>query len=299
MIKLHSALYFLLASFIFTTAHAENHHADEPNFKVTALKTGFSFLQGAGGNILLSEGQDGLLIVDSDYSKMTPALEKTLGQFKGDLKFVLNTHWHGDHTQGNLALGKRAHIIAHDNVYARLNSRQEVKLFNMVSEPYPAHALPTLTFDQSLTLHFNGETIEALHFPNGHTDGDSIIFFKQANIVHMGDHYFNGMFPFVDVGSNGSVRGVVANIDKVLSKIDDNTTVIPGHGPISNKAELIKHRDMMAGTADEVQNHMASGMSLEQIQAKGLSDQWKPWGNGFLPEKVWINIVFSSLEKEK
>lgn len=280
------------------SALAEDHHADKKIFSVTDIKPGFYFLQGKGGNILLSNGKEGLLIVDSDYSEMTPALEEALAKFEGGLKYVLNTHWHGDHTQGNQVLGHQAEIIAHDNVYTRLNSRQEVKLFNMVSEPYEEHALPNITFDHSLTLRFNGETIKALHLPNGHTDGDSIIFFESANIVHMGDHYFNGMFPFVDVGSNGSVRGVAKNIAGMLNKIDDQTIVVPGHGPISNKKELIAFREMLIGTANEVESMMKESMSLEAIQEKGLSDQWKKWGNGFLNEKLWISIVHSSLEQD-
>ena len=236
-------------------------------------------------------------MIDSDYSKMTPALEQALKQFEGDLKFLLNTHWHGDHTQGNLELGKRAHVVAHENVYKRLNSRQEVKLFNMVSEPYPQHALPTLTFDQTLTLRFNNHTLKAMHYPNGHTDGDSIIFVKEANIVHMGDHYFNGMFPFVDVDANGDVKGVVKNIENVLTKIDDQTIVIPGHGPASNKSELTAFKNMVAGTTAEVEAMVKQSKSLEEIQTKGLSDKWEAWGKGFLPEKVWISIVYSSVTK--
>lgn len=279
-------------------ALAEDHHSVKKSFTVAELKPGFHFLQGKGGNILLSEGKDGLLIVDSDYSEMTPALEETLAKYKSDLKYVLNTHWHGDHTQGNKKLGKSAEIIAHDNVYQRLNSRQEVKLFNMVSEPYPADALPDITFDHSLTLHFNDETIKALHLPNGHTDGDSIIFFEKANVVHMGDHFFNGMFPFVDVGTNGSVRGVAKNIDSMLDQINNDTVVVPGHGPISNKKELVAFRDMLVATANEVEKMMDQKMSLDAIQKKGLSAQWEPWGHGFLSEKVWLSIVHSSLAKD-
>ncbi|PKH06610.1 MBL fold metallo-hydrolase [Moritella sp. Urea-trap-13] len=295
MNKLFSA--FIMATLFFFTnvALAEEHHSEKKSFKVTELKPGFQFLQGKGGNILLSEGKDGLLIVDSDYSEMTPALLETLAKYKSELKYVLNTHWHGDHTQGNKELGKSAEIIAHDNVYQRLNSHQEVKLFNMVSKPYPADALPDITFDHSLTLRFNDETIKALHLPNGHTDGDSIIFFEKANIVHMGDHLFNGMFPFVDVGTNGSVRGMVTNIDGILDHIADDTIVVPGHGAISNKEELLAFRDMLVGTSNEVEMMMQQNMSLEAMQEKGLSEQWKVWGNGFLNEKVWIGIIHSSL----
>lgn len=279
-------------------AIAEEHHAENKTFTVSDIKPGFHLLQGKGGNILLSEGTEGLLIVDSDYSEMTPALEKTLARYDGGLKYVLNTHWHGDHTQGNQTLGHKADIIAHDNVYTRLNSRQEVKLFNMVSEPYDAHALPNITFDHSLTLHFNNETIKALHLPNGHTDGDSIIFFENANIVHMGDHYFNGMFPFVDVDSQGSVRGIANNIAGMLDKIDDKTVVVPGHGAISNKKELVSYKDMLLGTANEVEAMMKDSMSLQAIQDKGLSKQWDAWGHGFIKEKVWISIVHSSLTQD-
>jgi len=295
MNKLFSS--FIIATFFCVTnvVLAEDHNSDKKMFKVTELKPGFQFLQGKGGNILLSTGKDGLLIVDSDYSEMTPALQQTLAQYKSDLKYVLNTHWHGDHTQGNKVLGKNAEIIAHENVYQRLNSSQEVKLFNMVTKPYPADALPDITFDHSLTLRFNGETIKALHLPNGHTDGDSIIFFEKANIVHMGDHYFNGMFPFVDVGTNGSVRGVVKNINEILDKIADDTIVIPGHGAISNKEELIAFKDMLVGTTNEVEVMMTQNMNLEAIQKKGLSKQWQVWGKGFLNEKVWISIIHSSL----
>ena len=295
MHKLFSSVIMAIFLCLTNVVLAEDHNADKKMFKVTELKPGFQFLQGKGGNILLSAGKDGLLIVDSDYSEMTPALQEILAQHKSDLKYVLNTHWHGDHTQGNKVLGKNAAIIAHDNVYQRLNSRQEVKLFNMVSKPYPAEALPDITFDHSLTLRFNDETITALHLPNGHTDGDSIIFFEKANIVHMGDHFFNGMFPFVDVGTNGSVRGVVKNIDGILDKIADDTIVIPGHGAISNKQQLIAFKDMLVGTINEVEVMMTQKMNLKAMQEKGLSEQWQVWGQGFLSEKVWIGIIHSSL----
>lgn len=297
MNTLFSILTIAILSLTTNGVLAEDHHSDKKIFNITELKHGFHFLQGKGGNILLSDGKDGLLIVDSDYSDMSSALQDTLAQYKSSLKYVLNTHWHGDHTQGNIQLGKKAEIIAHDNVYQRLNSHQEIKLFNMVSEPYPTHALPDITFDHSLTLRFNNETIKALHLPNGHTDGDSIIFFENANIVHMGDHYFNGMFPFVDVDSNGSVRGVAKNIDSVLNQVTDSTIVIPGHGPVSNKNELIAFRNMLVGTANEVEAMMAQKMDLNAIQKKGLSEQWAVWGKGFLNEKVWIGIVHNSLKK--
>lgn len=280
-----------------TLSLAEGHHQTQSAFKVSKIQSGFHFLQGKGGNILLSEGEDGLLIVDSDYADLSRPLEKVLSGFERELKYVLNTHWHGDHTQGNLQLGHHASIVAHENVFKRLNSRQEVKLFNMVSEPYPAHALPDITYENVMRLRFNDETIRVIHLSNGHTDGDSVVFFENANIVHMGDHFFNGFFPFVDVGSNGSVRGVARNVDKVLAIIDETTVVVPGHGPISNKQELRAFRDMLNGTADEIEAMRAQKLDLEAIQEKGLSEQWDSWGGGFLNEATWIKIVFDSLEK--
>ncbi|WP_197475874.1 MULTISPECIES: MBL fold metallo-hydrolase [unclassified Oleiphilus] len=225
---------------------------------------------------------------------MSGGLEKTLDTFGKPLKYILNTHWHGDHTQGNKLLGKEPTVVAHDNVYQRLNSRQEVKLFNMVSEPYPKHALPDITYDHRMTIHFNGHDISVMHLPIGHTDGDSVIFFKEQNIVHLGDHFFNGFYPFVDVDAGGRVRGVAQNIDRILDSIDDSTQIVPGHGPMATKPDLIAFRDMLRGTAKEVES-MMNDKSLEEIQSAGLSAKWDEWENGFLNEPTWIKIVFNSL----
>lgn len=268
------------------------------SFKISEIQTGFHFLQGKGGNILLSEGDDGLLIVDADYQDMSPALEATLNTFKQDLKYVINTHWHGDHTQGNKSLGHHATIVAHDNVYERLSTRQEVKIFNMVSEPYPKHALPEITYTERLTLRFNGHAIRLIHLPFGHTDGDTVVFFEEANIIHLGDHFFNGFFPFVDVAAGGNVRGMASNITKLLETIKDDTVIVPGHGPIANKPDLITFRDMLLGTADEVEAMMKT-KSLAEIQQQGLSEKWKPWTKGFLAEPKWIGIVYDSLKTNK
>ena len=225
-------------------------------------------------------------------------MQETLATFKQPLQYVLNTHWHGDHTQGNKALGHQATIVAHDNVYKRLNSKQEVKLFNMVSEPYPKHALPDITFDHQMTLHFNNHAIKVKHLPNGHTDGDSVVIFKDLNIIHMGDHFFNGFYPFVDVDSGGRVRGVAKNVTRLLKQIDDKTMIVPGHGPVASKNDLIAFRDMLLGTANEVEA-MMKDMSLEKIQAAGLRAQWDDWQDGFLNEATWIKIVFDSLSAKK
>ena len=168
----------------------------------------------------------------------------------------------------------------------------------MVTEPYPEHALPSITYQKELTLHINDEEVAVMHLPGGHTDGDSVVFFKKANVVHMGDLYFNGFFPFVDVQNGGSVLQMSKNVTDVINMIDDKTVVIPGHGPVSNKAELTEFRDMLLGTYSEVKEMRAKGMNLGQMQVEGLSADWIDWTDGFLSEQVWIGIVNSSIDKD-
>ena len=273
------------------------HHADSPKFSQQQVSNNLLMLQGKGGNLALLTGEQGLLLVDNDYQDMSPALQKVLADHggAGKLTYIINTHWHGDHTGGNLALGKYANIVAHDNVRARLLSAQEVKLFKMKSDPYPEIALPSITYQKEMSLYINGEDVELVHFAGGHTDGDSIVFFNEANVVHMGDHFFNGFFPFVDVDSGGNVLTMAENIATVLTAIDDDTKIIPGHGPLATKADLVAFQKMLEGTAAEVKVHKDAGLSLEQAQAKGLSDQWNDWTKGFLTTDIWVGIVYSSL----
>ncbi|WP_415887497.1 MBL fold metallo-hydrolase [Neptuniibacter sp. QD37_6] len=289
----------VLSLFVGTSAVAENHHQQSPKFKVQTLTENISMLKGKGGNIGLLTGDQGLLMIDDDYRSMSPALQKTLQKFGGEdkLTYIINTHWHGDHTEGNHHFGHHATIVAHDNVRERLLTSQEVKLFNMKTEPYPEHALPSITYQQALTLYINDEEVELLHLAGGHTDGDSVVFFKKANAVHMGDLYFNGFFPFVDIQNGGNVARMAENVGQVLELIDNKTIVIPGHGPVSNKAELKAFKMMLEGTLAEVKAMQDKGMNLGQMQLKGLSPKWQSWTTGFLSTSVWIGILHSSLEK--
>jgi len=287
----------LLGSSQVQAGDKHDHHAASPTFKTTEVTKNITMLQGKGGNIAILKGEQGLLMIDDDYKAMSTSLMQTLETFGGkeQLAYIINTHWHGDHTEGNLALGKYSPIIAHDNVRKRLLSAQEIKLFNMRSEPYPKHALPSITYSKSLTLHINDETVELKHFANGHTDGDSVVFFKNANTVHMGDHFFNGIYPFVDIEHGGNVLGMAKNIDAILKEMKNDTKIIPGHGPLGNKKDLKAFHDMLVGTSQEVKNFNDKSLSLEEIQTQGLSKQWTSWSNGFLSEKVWISIVYNSL----
>ncbi len=255
-------------------------------------------LQGKGGNIAILTGKQGLLMVDDDYKVMSDALKKQIQHYGGldKLTYIINTHWHGDHTEGNLSLGNHALIVAHDNVRTRLLTTREIKLFKMVSQPYPPKALPNMTYAKSMKLYMNGEKVQIVHYPTGHTDGDSVIFFKQANVVHMGDHHFSGFFPFVDIENGGNVLNMANNVKTVLALINDQTKVIPGHGPLSTKTDLKEFYDMLLGTSAEVQKMIDSGMNLKEIQEKGLSKRWDSWTDGFLSTEVWINIVYNSLQ---
>ncbi|MCP3852397.1 MAG: MBL fold metallo-hydrolase [Gammaproteobacteria bacterium] len=294
-------LFILFLSFFsLLDAMAEKHHETPASFKTIKLTDNILMLQGKGGNVAIMTGPQGLLMIDDDYKVMSDALINEIKNLGGlnKLTYIINTHWHGDHTEGNLALGSHAHIVAHDNVRTRLMSSQEVKLFNMVTKPYPEAALPDVTYQQAMTLHMNGEEINLIHYANGHTDGDSVVFFKKANIVHMGDHFFSGFYPFVDIENDGNVLQMAKNVATVISLIDDKTKVIPGHGPLSTRDDLQGFHDMLIGTSAEVQTMKDQGFSLEKMQAKGLSKKWDSWADGFLSTKVWISIVFNSLTKK-
>lgn len=288
----------LLGWAVSVSATAENHHQSGPVFKHQPLTESISMLKGRGGNIGLLRGEQGILMVDDDYRNMSPALQNALKQYGGEdkLTYIINTHWHGDHTEGNHHFGHHAQIVAHDNVRERLLTSQEVKLFNMKTEPYPEHALPSITYEKALTLYINNEEVQLVHLPGGHTDGDSVVFFKKANVVHMGDHYFNGFFPFVDIQNGGNVAKMAKNVGMIINIIDDKTVVIPGHGPVSNRAELVEFKDMLEGTSAEVQAMRDQGMNLGQMQVKGLSSKWDSWTDGFLSAQVWIGIINSSLD---
>jgi glyoxylase-like metal-dependent hydrolase (beta-lactamase superfamily II) len=216
---------------------------------------------------------------------------------EGKLRYVLNTHWHGDHTGANAQFGVEASIIAHDNVRKRLSG--EVKPAGATANPAPREALPVITFDQSLSVHFNGEEIRAIHYPHGHTDGDSIIFFTGSNVVHMGDDFFNGMFPYIDLASGGDVEGYQRNVAAAIAKIPPGAKIIPGHGPLATIDDLKAFHAMLVETIGIISQRMKAGKTLEQIQAEGLPDKWKGWGGGFINTRSWINIVHMSLSKAR
>lgn len=243
-----------------------------------------SMLIGSGGNIGVSAGDDGLLIIDDQYAPLAAKIRAALSQLgAGTPKFLLNTHFHGDHTGSNADFGAASIIIAHENVRGRL-----------VAGDSPNTALPVVTFDDDVTVHFNGENITLIHMPRGHTDSDSVVVFESSNVIHMGDHFFNGSFPFVDLASGGTVQGYLNNLEKALSWIDDDTSVIPGHGPLGTKADLLAFYNVVKDTSISIRVMKSQQMSVEEAVAEGLSDGYESWGQGFVNEQRWIETVFAS-----
>jgi cyclase len=277
-------------------ALAQQQDFSKVEVKVVPVSGNIYMLQGSGGNIGVSAGSDGVLIVDDEYAPLAEKIRAALkGINPGKLKFVLNTHFHGDHTGSNPVFGPEALIIAQDNVRKRLVSGSVI--MGNKTEPMEAAGLPVVTYADSASVHFNGEEIKAIHFPHGHTDGDSVIFFTKSNVVHMGDDFFNGFFPFVDLDSGGSVQGMTEGVAKVLAQIPANAKVIPGHGPLSGVEGLRKFHRMLVETAAVVQKQVKAGKKLDQIQAAGLPAEWKEWGTGFIKTSVWIETLYNSLKK--
>ena len=257
--------------------------------KATHVAGSIHMLEGRGGNIAVSVGEDGLLIVDNQFANLAPQIEAKLEEFgKGDLKFVLNTHWHGDHTGGNAHFGRKAAIVAHENVRERLEGKSDT----------PKSALPVITFRESSSVHFNGEEIRLMHLGPGHTDGDVIIWFTGSNVIHMGDQFFNGRFPYIDLGSGGSAAGYQKNVKTVLNHLPDGVKIIPGHGDLADKQDLARFADMLADTMNPVRQSISLGKTLDQIKAAGLDEKYKTWGVGFINTSRWLEIVYNSLTSE-
>jgi len=291
--------YLLLAAAFVMCGCVEPTYAQDfskVEIKVTKVAGNVYMLEGAGGNIGVSVGPDGILIVDDQFAPLADKIKaalKTLGE--GKLKFVLNTHYHGDHTGGNVVFGPDAPIIAQTNVRKRLSEEQKSKFFNRTTPASPKEALPVITFDQSISVFFNGEEIKVIHFPHGHTDGDSVIFFTGSNVVHLGDDFFNGRFPVVDLEAGGDVEGMTKNVADIISKLPTGVKIIPGHGALSDVEGLKTYHRMLVETTDIVRKRMAAGKTFDQIKAEGLPEEWKSWGSGFIKTELWITLVYNSL----
>ena len=268
--------------------------------KATHVAGNIYMLEGAGGNIGVSVGPDGILIVDDQFAPLADKIKAALNKLgEGKLKFVLNTHYHGDHTGSNTAFGPDALIIAHDNVRKRLSTEQVSKFFKRTTPATPKEGLPVVTFDHAVTIHFNGEEIKVVHFPSSHTDGDSIIYFTGSNVIHMGDNFFNPRFPVVDLEAGGNVLGMTKTVGEVLAKLPAGVKIIPGHGPLSDPAGLKDFHRMLTETTAIVQKKKKAGKTLDEVKKEGLPEEWKTWGSGFIKTDIWIELVYNSLPTKR
>ncbi|HLW51962.1 MAG TPA: MBL fold metallo-hydrolase [Candidatus Angelobacter sp.] len=277
------------------TLSAQQPDYSKVEIKVQKVSGSVYMLEGLGGNIGASVGEDGIVIVDDEFLPLADKIEAALkGITDKPVKFVLNTHWHGDHTGGNSHFGEKAPIIAQENVRKRLASGGHGRFGD--TPPAPKNALPVITFDDKVFVHLNGEDIRAIHIPAGHTDGDSVIFFPQSNVVHMGDDFFNGgIFPYIDLDSGGSVQGMIAGDEKLLSEVPDDVKIIPGHGPIGTKDDLRKFITMLKETSAAVQAGINKHKTLDQLKKEKVLARWDSFGQSFIKTDLFTEILYDSL----
>jgi cyclase len=257
-------------------------------------------LTGAGGNMGLSVGDDAVFLVDDQFAPLTPKIEAAIAKLTAKpVRFVLNTHWHFDHTGGNENFGKAgALIVAHENVRKRMSVEGFIEFLGMKFKAEPRQALPVVTFTRDVTFHINGEEVYVLHLANAHTDGDAIVHFKKSDVVHMGDIFFNGRYPFIDTSSGGTVEGVIAAADRVLQSSSERTRIIPGHGPLARRADLQAYRDMLATVSGRIREHVRAGRSLEEAQAaKPTAEFDAVWGKGFLNAQRFTEMLYKNLKR--
>ena len=301
--RLRTYLVALFAtSFLSFTAAAQEPDFSKVQIKVTKVSGNIYMLEGEGGNIAASVGEDGIVIVDDEFAPLADKIQAALKDLKitdKPVRFVINTHYHGDHAGGNPPFANSGStIIAQDNVRKRLASGGTAGnggSIKMENKPADRAALPIITFEHDVTVHLNGEDIRALHFPAGHTDGDAIIYFPKNNVVHMGDDFVRYGFPFIDVASGGSIQGMTEGVEKAIAQLPADVKVIPGHGQLSNLDDVRAYIQMLKETTAAVQKALAAKKSLDQMKQEKILAPWSKWSGDFVNQDTFIETIFNSL----
>lgn len=271
--------------------------------KATKVSGSVYMLQGAGGNIGVSVGEDGIVIVDDQFAPLAEKIKASLKSIADKpVRFVINTHYHGDHSGGNAIFQKDAPVIAHDNVRKRMEKGGKLGNLGSVTmeaKPEPKEALPILTFSKDVTVHLNGEDIHVLHYPSGHTDGDSMIFFSKSNVVHMGDDFVTYGFPFIDLAGGGSVEGMIVAAEYIINKLPSDVKVIPGHGPVSGLDDVRKFASMLKETKAAVEKAIKEGKTLDEMKKEKILEPWKQWSGNFITSDTFIETLYNDLNGKK
>ena len=287
-------LLFALAA----VAMAQQRDFSKVEIKVTKVTEAVYMLQGSGGNITLFTGPEGVVMVDTEFAALAPKVEAALkGITDKPLRFVVNTHWHFDHTDGNAAWSAQAPIIANDLLRARMASGG--KVLTMDFKPAPADALPAITYPDRMALHLNGEDVEIIHYPAAHTDGDSVVYFPKEHVAATGDEYFANIFPFIDLESGGSVKGYLDAVDKQIAMYPEDVKIIPGHGPLSTLADFRAYASMLRDCAGIVEDGVRHGKSAEQLKQEKVLAKYHKFSSSFIDEDKFIDTLYKSLSAEK
>jgi glyoxylase-like metal-dependent hydrolase (beta-lactamase superfamily II) len=299
-------LFFLVLLLPIGAIAAQDQDFSKVQMKVTKISGNIYMLEGAGGNIAASVGEDGIVIVDDEFAPLADKIQaalKNLSITDKPVRFVINTHYHGDHTGGNVPFNNAGStIIAQDNVRKRLESGGVAGnggSIKMENKPAEKAALPIITFEHDVTVHLNGEDIRALHFPAGHTDGDSIIFFPKNNVVHMGDDFVRYGFPFIDVSAGGSVQGMIAAMEKATAQLPADVKVIPGHGAISNLDDVRAYTKMLKETSAVVESALKARKTLDQMKQEKILAPWSKFSGDFVNADAFTETLYNSLTNTK
>ena len=296
----HRLLLMLTAFLLVGTAFAQGDF-DDVKIEATDLGSGIHMLKGAGGNLGVCVGDDGVFLIDDQFAPLSEKIMAAIGQLSDEpVKFVFNTHWHGDHTGGNENFGATGSLlVSHTNVRRRLSTEQFTEFFDRTTPASPAEALPVVTFTDSISFFYNDEEIVAFHVPAAHTDGDGVIHFTKANIIHSGDVVFFGLYPYIDVSAGGSIDGIIAGVRTILELCDDQTQIIPGHGPLVNRADLEVYLAMLVDVRGAVAGEMEASSDLAAVLAAAPASAYDAeWGQAWLTSDQFVEMVFDSLGEE-